>query len=65
MEIAGKILVRTLLDVAIQNLVEFLIPELDWALMLKILAFMLVCKYCVQTLGCLSVVILMVWFLLA
>lgn len=56
--------VRVLVDVMFQQVVEWLMPSLDWIVVLKLLVLMLVLRLCAQVLGCLSVVILVVSFLL-
>ena len=56
--------VRVLVDVMFQQVVEWLMPSLDWIVVLKLLVLMLVLRLCAQVLGCLSVVILVVLFLL-
>ena len=57
-------MVRALIDFMIQEVVEWLMPSLDWIVVLKLLVIMLVLRLCAQVLGCLSVVILVVLFLL-
>ena len=56
-------LVRALLDFMLQEVIELLMPSLDWTVALKWLALILVLRLCAQVLGCLSVVILIVLFL--
>lgn len=58
-------LVRTLLDFMIQEVVAWLMLSLDLVVILKLLVLMLVLRLCAQVLGCLSVVILIVlfWFI--
>ena len=62
---AGKMLVRALLDFMIQEVVAWLMSSLDLVVILKLLVLMLVLRLCAQVLGCLSVVILIVlfWFI--
>ena len=57
-------LVRALIDFMIQEVVEWLIPSLDWIVVLKLLVLMLVLRLCAQLLGCLSGVILVIFLLL-
>ena len=57
-------MVRALIDFMIQEVVECLIPSLDWIVVLKFLVLILVLKLCAQVLGCLLVVILVICFLL-
>lgn len=56
-------LVRALLDFMLQQVVEWLMPSLDWTVVLKLLVLILFLRLCTQV-GCLSVVILVVLFLL-
>ena len=60
---AGKMLVRALLDFMIQEVVAWLMSSLDLVVILKLLVLMLVLRLCAQVLGCLSVVILIVLLL--
>ena len=62
---AGKMLVRALLDFMLQEVVAWLMSSLDLVVILKLLVLMLVLRLCAQVLGCLSVVILIVlfWFI--
>ena len=57
-------LVRALIDFMLQEVVEWLMPSLDWTVVLKFLVLILFLRLCTQVLGCLSVVILVVLFLL-
>lgn len=57
-------LVRTLLDFLLKEVVEWLMPSLDWTVVWKLLVLMVVLRLCAQVLGCLSVVILIVLLLL-
>ena len=57
-------LVRALLDFMLQQVVEWLMPSLDWTVVLKLLVLILFLRLCAQVLGCLSVVILIVLLLL-
>ena len=61
---AGKMLVRALLDFMLQEVVAWLMSSLDLVVILKLLVLMLVLRLCAQVLGCLSVVILVVLLLL-
>ena len=56
-------MVRALLDFMLQQVVEWLMPSLDWTVVLKLLVLILFLRLCTQV-GCLSVVILVVLFLL-
>ena len=60
---AGKMLVRALLDFMLQEVVAWLMSSLDLVVILKLLVLMLVLRLCAQVLGCLSVVILIVLLL--
>ena len=57
-------LVRTLLDFLLKEVVEWLMPSLDWTVVWKLLVLMVVLRLYAQVLGCLSVVILIVLLLL-
>lgn len=57
-------LVRALLDFLLKEVVEWLMPSLDWTVVWKLLVLMVVLRLCAQVLGCLSVVILIVLLLL-
>lgn len=57
-------LVRILVDFMLHEVVEWLMPSLDWTVVLEFLVLMLVLRLCAQVLGCLLVIILMIWFLL-
>ena len=57
-------LVRALIDFMLQQVVEWLMPSLDWIVVLKLLVLILFLRLCAQVLGCLSVVILIVLLLL-
>lgn len=57
-------LVRALLDFMLQEIVEWLMPSLDWTVVLKFLVLMLVLRLYTQVLGCLSLIILIVLSLL-
>ena len=61
---AGKMVVRALLDFMLQEVVAWLMSSLDLVVILKLLVLMLVLRLCAQVLGCLSVVILVVLLLL-
>lgn len=61
-EDSGKMFIRALVDFILQEVVEWLMPSLDWTAVLKLLVLMLVLRLCAQV-GCLSLVILIVLFL--
>lgn len=57
--------VRALVDFMFQQVLEWLMPSLDWTVALELLVIMLILRLCAQVLGCFSVMILMLWFLLS
>lgn len=63
-KVAGKMFVRALLDFMLQEVVAWLMSSLDWTVIWKLLVLMVFLRLRAQLLGCLSVVILVIFLLL-